>query len=235
MFAATILVTNFGTTVVSAYFGFQTRTYFYAWWIAVAATLLTRSVAIAELCSDVLRAYRGIWALAWRLLGLMALAFLVHAAIDAKGQPRWVETYGLTLERDLEVASVVILLAMLFIGAYYHLPLDSLQKSLVIGLGSFCAIQFVSSTVLRDSVLQYISSRMALRAQMDHMQDIWNTVYIASSCFCIGMWCFALRKPLPVSAKQPVLLPAELYPALTPQINLQLRSFNDRLVELLKP
>ena len=124
---------------------------------------------------------------------------------------------------------------MLFIGAYYHLPLDPLQKSLVTGLSSFCLIQFVNSTALRDSVLQYISSRMALKAQMIHMNDIWNTVYIAASCFCIGMWCFALRKPLPVPAKEPVLLPAELYPSLTPEINLQLRSFNDRLVELLKP
>ncbi len=70
---------------------------------------------------------------------------------------------------------------------------------------------------------------------MVHMNDIWNTVYIASSSFCIGMWCFALRKPLPEVVKEPVLLPAELYPVLTPQINLQLRTFNDRLVELLKP
>jgi hypothetical protein len=234
-YAVTILVTNLGTTAVSAFFGFRTTTYFYAWWIAVAATLLTRCFAIAELCSDVLRAYRGIWALAWRLLGLMATAFLAHAAIDAKGQPRWMDAYGLILERDLEVASVVILVAMLFIGAYYHLPLDPLQKSLVIGLCTFCAIQFVSSTVLQESVLLYLSSRTALRAQMVHMTDIWNTVYIGASCFCIGMWCFALRKPLPERVNEPVLLPAELYPALTPEINLRLRAFNDRLLELLKP
>src|SRR5271169_5632098 len=68
LFAGTILATNFGTAAVADFFGFRTSTYFYAWWIAVAATLLTRSLAIAELCSQVLRAYRGIWALAWRML-----------------------------------------------------------------------------------------------------------------------------------------------------------------------
>jgi hypothetical protein len=235
LFAVIMLVTNLATTAVSFYYGYQTWAFFYAWWVAELATLLARSIAIAELCSDVLRAYRGIWALAWRLLGLMALAFLVHAAMDAKGQPHWVDAYGLTLERDWEVASVLILVAMLFISSYYHLPLDRLHKSLVTGLASFCAIQFVSSTILRDSVLLYLSSRIAFRAQMIHMTDIWNTVYILASCFCIGMWCFALRKPLPEAAKEPAMLPRDLYPALTPQINLQLRTFNDRLVELLKP
>jgi hypothetical protein len=235
VFAVTMLVTNLATTAVAAYYGFQSWSFYYSWWIAEAATLLARSLAIAELCSDVLRAYRGIWGLAWRLLGLMALAFLVHATVDAKGQPHWADAYGLTLERDFEVASVVILLAMLFIGAYYHLPLDPLHRSLVTGLATFCAVQFVSSTVLRDSVLQYISSRMALRAQLVQMTDIWNTVYIAASCFCIGTWCYALRKPLPEPAIEPALLRADTYPALTPQINLQLRTFNDRLLELLKP
>ncbi|MBZ5643944.1 MAG: hypothetical protein LAO19_14375 [Acidobacteriia bacterium] len=235
LFAVTILISNLGTTAVAAYYGFRTATYFYAWWIAAAATLLTRSVAIAELCSDVLRAYRGIWALAWRLLGLMAMAFLAHAAMDAKGQPHWVDAYGLTLERDLEVASVLILVAMLLIGAYYHLSLDPLQKSLVIGLCSFCAIQFVSSTALQESVLQFLSSRTTLQNQMVYMTDVWNSVYVFASCICIGMWCIALRKPLPETAKEPVLLPAGLYPVLTPEINLQLRSFNDRLLELLKP
>src|ERR1039458_7785589 len=68
VYATTILATNLGTTFVYAYFGFQTPTSYYASRVAIAATLLARSFAIAELCRDVLRAYRGIWALAWRLL-----------------------------------------------------------------------------------------------------------------------------------------------------------------------
>jgi hypothetical protein len=70
---------------------------------------------------------------------------------------------------------------------------------------------------------------------MGQMYDVWNTVYIGASGLCIGIWCFALRKPLAEPVKGPVLLPAGLYPVLTPEINLQLRSFNARLLELLKP
>jgi hypothetical protein len=235
VYATTILVTNLGTAIVSTYFGFSSSISYYAWWIAVAATLLTRSFAIAELCRDALRAYQGIWALTLRLLGLMAIGFLVHAAFDARGQAQWIATYGMTLERDIEIASVIILVSMLLVGAYYRLPLDPLLKAIVTGLCFFCVIQFVNSTVFRNFFNQYISSRGAVGAQMNRINDLWNTVYIAASSLCIGIWCFALRKPLAEPARQPVLLPAGIYHELSPEINLQLRSFNDRLVELLKP
>jgi hypothetical protein len=44
-----------------------------------------------------------------------------------------------------------------------------------------------------------------------------------------------LRKPLPVLAKDPGLLPASVYEEFSPALNLYLRAFNDRLQELLKP
>jgi hypothetical protein len=50
----------------------------------------------------------------------------------------------------------------------------------------------------------------------------------------ISIWCYALRKPLPAPAKDPVLLPAEVYRELSPAVNLRLRAFNDRLMGLLK-
>ena len=235
VFATTILLTNLGTAFIFAHYGFRARISYYAWWVAAAATLLTRSFAIAELCGDALRAYRGIWALAWRLLGLMTLGLLVHAAIDAKGQPLWIEAYGLTLERDVEIASVIILLGMLIVSSYYRLPLDSLQKSLVTGICLFCVIQFVNSTVFRDFLNGVLSSGGAAQSELIRVNDIWNAVYVGASSLCIGLWCYALRHPLPEPVKGPALLPAELYSALTPEINLQLRSFNDRLLELLKP
>jgi hypothetical protein len=234
VYATTILVTNLGTTFVYAYFGFQTAISFYAAWIAITATLLTRSFAIAELCSDILAAYRGIWALTWRVLGLLTVAFLVDAAIDAQGQPHWIQAYELTLERDIEIASVVILIAMLLVGAYYRLSLDPLQEWLVSGLCLFCVIQFVNTTVFRNFFNQYISSWTTGQTQLNLMNNVWNTVYIAASSLCIGMWCYALRKPLPEPVRAPVLLPAGLYQKLSPELNLQLRSFNDRLLELLK-
>jgi len=229
IYATTILVTSLGTTFVFAYFGFRTAISYDAVSIASATTLLTRSFAIAELCRDTLRAYRGIWALAWRLLGLMTVGFLVHAAIDAQGQPHWLVSYRLTIERDIEISSAAILIAMLLVGSYYRLPVPSVTKWIVGGMCLYCVIQFVNSTVFRNFAVQ-----VATMAQVNLMNDLWNTVYIGASSVCIGMWCFALRKPLAEPAQEPVLLPAEFYQQLSPEINLQLRSFNDRLLELLK-
>jgi hypothetical protein len=53
--------------------------------------------------------------------------------------------------------------------------------------------------------------------------------------FTMGIWCFALRKPLPAQTESPVLLPVEVYREMSPAINMRLATFNDRLVGLLKP
>ena len=229
IYATTILITSFATTFVYIHYGFRTAISYEAVSITTAATLLARSFAIAELCRDTLGAYRGIWALAWRLLGLMAVGFLVHAAIDAQGQPHWLVSYRLTIERDIEISSAAVIIAMLIVGSYYRLPVQSLTKWLVGGMCLYSVIQFVNTTVFRDFAV-----RIATMAQVNQMNDLWNTVYIGASSVCIGMWCFALRKPLAEPAREPVLLPAEFYQQLSPEINLQLRSFNDRLLELLK-
>jgi hypothetical protein len=51
----------------------------------------------------------------------------------------------------------------------------------------------------------------------------------------MGIWCYALRKPIPERADAPELLPVEVYRELSPAINMRLATFNNRLVELLKP
>jgi hypothetical protein len=53
--------------------------------------------------------------------------------------------------------------------------------------------------------------------------------------FTMGIWCYALRRPVLAPSESPVLLPTEVYQELSPAINLRLATFNDRLVELLKP
>jgi hypothetical protein len=63
---------------------------------------------------------------------------------------------------------------------------------------------------------------------------LWSTIRTSGDIISISMWCYALRKPLPAPAKDPVLLPAEVYREFSPEVNLRLRAFNDRLLELLK-
>ena len=109
-------------------FGFRSLAAYYCYWISLLLNAGMRSLAIAELCRYKLRAYRGIWGLVWRVLAVLSMLFLLHAAIDAWGQPNRLAIYSLTLDRDLDIASVAILAVLLLIHNYYGLSLEPLQR-----------------------------------------------------------------------------------------------------------
>jgi hypothetical protein len=69
----------------------------------------------------------------------------------------------------------------------------------------------------------------------ERINDQWSTVHLFTFMAAMGIWCYALRKPVPARAEAPELLPAEVYREFLPAINMRLATFNDRLVELLKP
>jgi hypothetical protein len=234
-YTATMLVCSLALSFIFWHFGFRSVTSYYADWVALAVSVLARSACIVELCRYALRAYRGIWALAWRILGLLTVSLCVHAALDARGQPNWIATYGLTLERDIAVSSAVILIVLFLISDYYRIPLESLQKWIALGICFFCVIEFVNNTVLRDLFIKYMIPWSAMKDQVDRVNEVWNTVYVSSSLVTLGIWCFMLRKPLPEPSRAPVLLPTDFYKDLSPAVNLRLRAFNDRLQEMLKP
>jgi hypothetical protein len=244
VYATTMLISCVVLGFVFAHFGFRSVVSYHAFWVVGAVTLIARSLAIGELCHESLKPYRGIWGLAWRLLASMTFLFFLHAALDAAGQPNRLAIYGLTLERDLDIASITILAVLLLIHNYYGLSLESVQKQIAVGIFIFCAVDVISNTVLRNLLTGFffpwfLTSRMSLwptmRPQVERVRDMWNAIYFISSVISMGIWCFALRRPLPEPAEAPSLLPAEVYRDLSPAINLRLRAFNDRLMEMLKP
>jgi hypothetical protein len=235
VYVTILLICTLCVGLVYGHFGFQSSISYYAGWIVVALTTIARSGAIAELCRYRLLAYRGIWALAWRSLSLLALLFIIHAALDARGQPNWIGTYGLTIERDVEISSVLILLALLLIRNYYGLPIEPLQRWIAAGICFFCLVDVVNSTELREIFTKYMFSWAEMKPQVERVNELWNTIRVSASIVSIGIWCYALRKPLPALAMEPELLPAEIYGTLSPAINIRLRAFNDRLLEVLKP
>jgi len=235
VYVVSILAAYLSQLLVFRTYGFRASISQYYLWISYGIVILTRSAAIAELCQTGLRQYKGIWALTWRLLALMTVCFFVHAAIDAQGQNRWLVAYGLTLELDVNIASFVILATMLFILKYYRIPMDDLRRWIALGICFFCIVEFTNSSVLRHIFTQYFSTWAGMKEQMDRVNDLWDTVYVAASTISMASWCYLLRKPLPSPTGQPVMLPAEVYRELAPAINLRLRAFNDRLEEMLKP
>jgi hypothetical protein len=226
------------------HYGFRSPAAYYASWFTTGADLIARSLVIAELCRYELRAYRGIWALTWRALAVLALLLLGHAAVDAWGQPDRLVIYGLTLERDLGISSIVILLAVLIVSNYYDLSLDPVREWIAVGMFFFCAVEVVNSTMLRETFTthlfpwffsRYIDAWSAIRPAVERANGSWSAIRSYAFIVSMSIWCFALRKPLPAPVRAPLLLPKEIYGELSPAINLHLRAFNDRLQEILKP
>jgi len=234
-YVISILAAYLSQLLVFIAYGFRTNISQYYLWISYGVVILARSAAIAELCQAGLKQYKGIWALTWRLLALMTVCFLVHAAIDAQGQNRWFVAYVLTLELDVNIASFVILATMLLIAKYYRIPTEHFHKWLALGICFFCVVEFTNSSVLRHIFTQYFSAWPGMKQQLARDNDLWDTVYAVASTISMAGWCYLLRKPLSEPTEQPTLLPAEIYRELAPAINLRLRAFNDRLEEMLKP
>lgn len=235
-FYVTLLaLSTLGLQTIYLRFGFRSTTYYYADWITIGLNTLGRSLAIAELCHYGLRAYRGVWTLAWRILSVLALLSLGHAAIDAWGQPNWFATYVLTVDRDAEFASVLVLIALLLIRRYYGLGLESLQKWIAVGICLFCVINAVNETMLRNLLSISFLHLSRMQPEIEQLNELCNTINFSAFIVSMAIWCFALRKPLAAPAPGPQLLPVEIYAELSPAVNLRLRAFNDRLLELLKP
>ncbi len=243
-YTCVLLICTIGLGTAYEYFGFQSIASYYAYWTEAVLNMIARSFAIAELCRYGLRAYRGIWTLVWRALSVLALFFVAHAAVDAWGQTNRLAIYGLTLERDLDIASIAILVVLLLIRNYYGLTLESLQRAIAFGICFYCTVDVIGNTILRNLYTGALDSWFwndemslwsALKPQIERVNDLYGTIRICAFLISVGIWCYALRKPLPAPAEAPELLPAEVYREFSPAANLRLRAFNDRLVEMLKP
>jgi hypothetical protein len=230
--------------VVYEIFGFNSHVSYYTYWCSILIYATARSLAIAELCRYGLRDYEGIWALIWRILAILSIFLLVHAAADAWGQPKRFAIYGMTLDRDLAFASIVVVAALLLLRNYYGIALEPFQRAVSIGICVICAVDVIGNTILRNLFTGYLyswflSTQKAFWPQVDsqvhHVNDLWSTIHLLVFMFSVGIWCFALRKPLPARQEMPALLPSKVYRDLSPAINMRLASFNSRMVELLKP
>jgi hypothetical protein len=225
-------------------FGFNSHVSYYAYWTSILINATARSLAIAELCHYGLRAYEGIWALIWRILAIVSIFLLAHAGVDAWGQPKRFAIYGMTLDRDLAFASIVVVATLLLLRNYYGIALEPFQRAAAIGICVICAVDAIGNTIIRNLFTGYLYSWFLstqkvfwpqIDSQVHHVNDLWSTVHLLVFMFSVGIWCFALRKPLSVRQQRPVLLPSEVYRDLSPAINLRLASFNTRMAELLKP
>ncbi len=207
------------------YAGYASRFAFYYAWGTQGILLAARGLVIAELSWRVLRAYRGIWALGWRLLLAIFGLLLLNAARDAYGNTYWITPFILTGERGLELAAVVVLVALLFLSRYYGIPPDPLERMIILGLGFYAVVQVVNNTVINNT---------AFHGGLTNSFHAWNRLRMFSFDVAMVFWWLALRKPLPTPAPAPALLSQQVYDEVSPQVNERLRALNQRLLEMFK-
>jgi hypothetical protein len=225
-------------------FGFDSRRSYYVFWATSYVCAAAWCLGIAELCRYELRNFRGIWALVRFVLLFLSVLLIVHAVVDARKQPDVVAIFGVTFLRDVSLASIAILAALLTMRNYYGISLAPVQRLVATGMCVTCAADAIGYTVFRNTLVGYLYSWflagsktnwLALESEVRRVNDIWSTVHLLAFMAAMGIWCHALWKPLPERTDQPVLLPAGIYRQLSPAINLRLTDLNERLTELLKP
>lgn len=247
LFASFVSVTLFSSLCVFftfLYAGFESSPSYYGFWLSLFLFVTTRSLAIGELCRYELRDYRGIWALAWRLLAALSALFVAHALIDAWGQPNGIAIYWTCFARDFAFASIFILAVLLLFRKYYGIGLDHLSRLIAIGIFLTCFVDAIGNTIvlnrLEGALLPwFLESQRAVWPSMEplvrRLDDIWSTVHLGAFVISVGIWCHALRQPLRAQNESKELLPRGAYERISGAISIRLATFNDRLAELLEP
>ena len=137
--------------VVYKRFGFGSHTADRLAWIADGITTVPRVLATLEIFRLVLRPYRGVWALAWRLLAASFATVLCYAALDAGRNLPWAMMIA---DRGFHFALAISCAVCLLLVRYYSIPLDRLFKTFLAG---FCF--FFCATLLKDTALLRIAYR----------------------------------------------------------------------------
>jgi hypothetical protein len=192
----------------------------FAWrlgWISQGIIVVVRAVAVGELCRHVMSRFRGIWALGWRVLGIVAGAVLAVAM--SLGRHDFV-VLVLTLDLGVELAIAASVVGLFVFAKHYDLAIHEPLRSLGLGFGLYSCVYVVNDIFMQHFMRSY--------------SGIWNFVGTLAFIASVGLWLQAFLRPLPAPASQPVLLDAKVYSTLIPEVNRRLMSLNEQLSQIWK-
>lgn len=181
-------------------------------WLTQIAVVISRGLAILEICRRYLSRFPGVWALAWRLL--LACGALVLAVALLLSRYQW-NLAVLNADRGVELAAAAIVVVLLVFGRHYHVEAEPVVHSLAIGFLFFSCFWVVNVSVLERLLDRYTAQ--------------WNILSMFAFLASLLVWMSALRHPLVAVAPEENLLPEGLYQSLSPEINSRLRELNARL------
>jgi hypothetical protein len=196
--------------------GFSSRLSWRIAWGMQGAVICARALAVAEVCRGVLGRYRGIWALAWRILLGCAVLVLVYSSLAASHDSRLVLVAA---DRALELAIATVVVGAFLFARYYDVQVRAVEYSLALG---FCF--YSSFNVLNNTVLEHYLSRY---------EALWNPLGMFVFLVALLVWTWALRGRQTAIPKED-LLSRGVYESVVPEISLRLRMLDDRLSHFFK-
>ena len=212
------LLQNIVTMVSYRIWGFSSSSAVRIAWGTQGLVILWRALAVAEICRRVLESYRGIWALAWRMLVGSAILVLLYSLAVASFE--W-QLLVLNADRGLELTITVVLVTFFLFARYYEITIEPAVRSLAIGFFLYSCF-----AVLNDTILESWKHRYATH---------WNLADMLAYLAILLLWNWAVRKRQPEITLGPVLLSHGVYQTLAPEINLRLRLLNEHLNQILGP
>ena len=181
-------------------------------WGTQGIVMTARAVAVAQICQRVLSKYRGVWALAKRLLVLTAVVVLLYSWAIARGGWQFAVLNG---HRGIELAIASEIVLLLLFTRYYSVLVDHAVRVLTIGFFLYSSFYVLNDTILERWLYDYSKG--------------WNLLGASAFLGSILLWIWGLRERQPERTFAPTMLSRGIYQEVAPEMNDRLRALNDHL------
>jgi len=222
VFSAYILIVilqNVLGAVAYGIWGFQSYRAWLFGWLSQIVVETARFAAVVEVARRILSPFSGIWALGRRVLLVAAGGVLVYAAL-LSGE-YWYKL-PLNVDRGVGLAVAAVIVALLLFARYYGLPMDNLDRSLCIGFCLYSCFCVINDTLLEKWMNSYL--------------NFWTFLGVVTFLASLLLWIGAARAYSETApARDPVVVPKELYGKFSSELNVRLRLLNEHLNQLLHP
>jgi hypothetical protein len=196
-------------------YGFASRSAWNLGWISQAFVVIARALAAAEICYLTLGNYKGVWALAARILtGCGALVATLALIFGRQGYQFAV----LILEIGLEASIATGIVGLFLFARYYGIQILPATQRLGLGLGLLSCCKILNDVVVERFAKSYEST--------------WNFASLLLFVGVLSIWVWGLRQPATLKLPEPRLTAAQTYENLMPQVNQRLEDLNDELSRL---
>jgi hypothetical protein len=174
--------------------------------------VIARGLTTAEICYRILGKFKGVWALAIRLLIACGGTVLISTLYFGS---KSYQLAVITLDMSLEGSIATWIVGLLLFARYYDVAVEQENRMIGLGLGLFSCCNLLNDLLFERYVRAYLNS--------------WNYVSSAAFIGILLLWTWVLRRPVTCAGPEPHLNSVQVYQLLIPQVNRKLSALNQQL------